>query len=176
MAGLLAGRLWPSMTTPVLIRLRLTATGLFASPPPPAPTAHLVDLRFTDRDVLLAKQVTSLAEEDAGWVALLANASSLVMDALPDLNWAGFYLARDTTDGSRELVLGHGTLGGDPGHEQVFPIESVQTVGLDGGFGAFGGQAFFHHLGKRGLAGAGAGGGALDGHSNGLPLVPGHRS
>ena len=56
--------------------------------------------------VLLAKQVMSLAEEDAGWVALLANASSLVMDALPDLNWAGFYLARDTTDDSRELVLG----------------------------------------------------------------------
>ena len=34
---------------------------------------------------------------------------------------------------TRELVLGHGTLGGDPGHGQVFPIESVQTVGLDGG-------------------------------------------
>lgn len=56
--------------------------------------------------VLLAKQVASLAEEDAGWVALLANASSLVMDALPKLNWAGFYLVRGTTDNSRELVLG----------------------------------------------------------------------
>lgn len=33
----------------------------------------------------------------------------------------------------RELVLGHGTLGGDPGPEAVLPIESVQTVGLDGG-------------------------------------------
>ena len=51
--------------------------------------------------VLLAKQVMSLAEEDAGWVALLANASSLVMDALPDLNWAGFYFFDGT-----ELVVG----------------------------------------------------------------------
>ena len=33
----------------------------------------------------------------------------------------------------RELALGHGTLGGDPGAEAVLPIESVQTVGLDGG-------------------------------------------
>ncbi len=34
---------------------------------------------------------------------------------------------------TRALTFGHGTLGGDPGRDQVFEIESVQTVGLDGG-------------------------------------------
>jgi len=55
---------------------------------------------------LLVEQVRSLAEEDAGWIALLSNTSALVMDALPHLNWAGFYLARDAADGSPELVVG----------------------------------------------------------------------
>lgn len=55
---------------------------------------------------LLAEQVRSLAEEDAGWIGLLANTTALVMDALPRLNWAGFYLARTAADGSPELVVG----------------------------------------------------------------------
>ena len=68
---------------------------------------------------LIAAQVEALAEEDAGWVPLLANASALVMDGVEDLNWAGFYLMRpagtsaaasagaaDAADGRRELVLG----------------------------------------------------------------------
>lgn len=50
---------------------------------------------------LLGSQIESLAEADAGWVGLLANASALIMDGVPDLNWAGFYLM----DGG-ELVLG----------------------------------------------------------------------
>lgn len=50
---------------------------------------------------LLGSQIESLAEADAGWVGLLANASALIMDGVPDLNWAGFYLL----DGA-ELVLG----------------------------------------------------------------------
>lgn len=55
---------------------------------------------------LLAEQVRSLTEEDAGWIALLANTTALVMDTLPHLNWAGFYLARTAADGSSELVVG----------------------------------------------------------------------
>ena len=50
---------------------------------------------------LLGSQIESLAEADAGWVGLLANASAVIMDGVPDLNWAGFYLM----DGG-ELVLG----------------------------------------------------------------------
>lgn len=57
---------------------------------------------------LIAAQIEALAEEDARWVPLLANASALVMDGVGDLNWAGFYLMRpDGADGTaRELVLG----------------------------------------------------------------------
>ena len=57
---------------------------------------------------LIAAQIEALAEEDAHWVPLLANASALVMDGVPDLNWAGFYLMRPSrTDAGRlELVLG----------------------------------------------------------------------
>ena len=44
---------------------------------------------------LVAAQVESLAELERHWSSVLANASALVMDAMADLNWAGFYLMRD---------------------------------------------------------------------------------
>ena len=50
---------------------------------------------------ILAAQVRALAEEDAHWAPVLSNASALVMETLPRLNWAGFYLVRDG-----QLVLG----------------------------------------------------------------------
>ncbi len=54
----------------------------------------------TDYD-LLVKQVKALGEEENYWLPVLANTSALLMNALPDLNWAGFYLMnRDS------LVLG----------------------------------------------------------------------
>lgn len=60
---------------------------------------------------LIAAQIEALAEEDAAWVPLLANASALVMDGVDNLNWAGFYLTRPVGadaagDVERELVLG----------------------------------------------------------------------
>ena len=54
----------------------------------------------TDYD-LLVQQVKALGEEENYWLPVLANTSALLMNALPDLNWAGFYLMnRDS------LVLG----------------------------------------------------------------------
>jgi L-methionine (R)-S-oxide reductase len=50
---------------------------------------------------LLKKQLRSLAETEPFYVPLLSNASALLWQALPDINWAGFYLMR----GGR-LVLG----------------------------------------------------------------------
>lgn len=50
---------------------------------------------------LLCRQLTELAEQDAHYVPLLANASALLYEALDDVNWAGFYLMRDG-----RLVLG----------------------------------------------------------------------
>lgn len=50
---------------------------------------------------LLARQIRELAQEEPWYVPFLSNVSALLWDALPDLNWAGFYLMR----GGR-LVLG----------------------------------------------------------------------
>ena len=50
---------------------------------------------------LLCRQVTELIAEEPWYVPLLSNVSALIYDALPDLNWAGFYLMREGA-----LVLG----------------------------------------------------------------------
>lgn len=44
---------------------------------------------------LLCEQLQSLAEEERHWLPLLSNASALLFDALPGLNWAGFYILED---------------------------------------------------------------------------------
>src|SRR5436853_3785952 len=49
----------------------------------------------------LAAQLSSLLAGERDLVANAANFSSLIFHALPDLNWAGFYFAKDD-----ELVLG----------------------------------------------------------------------
>ena len=50
---------------------------------------------------LLNDQLKALAREEKWFVPLLANASALLYETLPDLNWAGFYLVR-----KGELTLG----------------------------------------------------------------------
>ena len=50
-------------------------------------------------DLLSGAEALLSAETD--WLANLANAAALVYNALPDLNWAGFYLNK-----RNELVLG----------------------------------------------------------------------
>ena len=49
----------------------------------------------------LAEQLAALIAGERDFTANLANASSLLFYALPDLNWAGFYLMKDG-----ELVVG----------------------------------------------------------------------
>ena len=44
---------------------------------------------------LLAEQLRSLSEGVPERVTVLANAAALLYHTLPDLNWAGFYLARE---------------------------------------------------------------------------------
>lgn len=41
---------------------------------------------------LLCRQLFALAEGERHWLPLLANASALLMETLPDVNWAGFYV------------------------------------------------------------------------------------
>jgi len=55
----------------------------------------------TDLYDQLASQLSSLLAGERDLIANAANFSSLVFHALPDLNWAGFYFAKDG-----ELVLG----------------------------------------------------------------------
>lgn len=49
----------------------------------------------------LARDLTALLSGENDLIANAANTSALIYDALPDLNWAGFYLYK-----SGELVLG----------------------------------------------------------------------
>ena len=49
----------------------------------------------------LARQLDGLLHGERDAIANLANASALIFQSLPDLNWAGFYLMR-----GGELVLG----------------------------------------------------------------------
>ncbi len=49
----------------------------------------------------VARQLGGLLAGERDWIANTANAAALIFGALPDLNWAGVYLARGS-----ELVLG----------------------------------------------------------------------
>ena len=57
-------------------------------------------MKKTDYE-LLSKQLEALASQDTNYVPLLSNASALLYENMEDLNWAGFYLLKDST-----LVLG----------------------------------------------------------------------
>ena len=50
---------------------------------------------------LLVAQVRAVLEGERDWLANLAQFAALVHQSVPDLNWAGFYMAR-----GQELVLG----------------------------------------------------------------------
>lgn len=52
-------------------------------------------LRETPDYALLASQLEALCDGVEYDITNLANASALLYDALPELNWAGFYLFRD---------------------------------------------------------------------------------
>ena len=50
---------------------------------------------------LMNKQLRALAEADASWLPVFANASALLWDCFPSINWAGFYI-----DNQGSLLLG----------------------------------------------------------------------
>jgi L-methionine (R)-S-oxide reductase len=49
----------------------------------------------------LAEELAGLLQGESDFVANAANTSALIFDALPDINWAGFYFLKDG-----ELVVG----------------------------------------------------------------------
>ena len=44
---------------------------------------------------LLCRQLTELLREEPFYVSAMSNAGALLMEMLPDLNWAGFYLMKE---------------------------------------------------------------------------------
>ena len=44
---------------------------------------------------ILTEQAEGMLETEPWYVAAFSNISSLIMNTLPDLNWAGFYLMKD---------------------------------------------------------------------------------
>lgn len=55
---------------------------------------------------LLAAQLREFAVTEPSLMPLLSNASALLKEALADVNWAGFYLRRETDNAEPELLLG----------------------------------------------------------------------
>ena len=65
-------------------------------------TARRYEFRNKDADYAsLAEELNGLLSGESDFVANAANASALLFDALPDVNWVGFYFLREG-----ELVVG----------------------------------------------------------------------
>lgn len=91
-----------------------------------APSTHL-----TPEDLLSAATGLLAAEQDP--LANMANLSALIFEALPDLNWAGFYLYRPHAAASASLfTLASGGSGGahiQPALQAVSPDATAQAQG-----------------------------------------------
>ncbi|MCG0998009.1 GAF domain-containing protein [Acetobacter persici] len=91
-----------------------------------APSTHL-----TPEDLLSAATGLLAAEQDP--LANMANLSALIFEALPDLNWAGFYLYRPHAAAPASLfTLASGGSGGahtQLAHQAVSPDATAQGKG-----------------------------------------------
>lgn len=83
---------------------------------------------------LLAQQIAALAE-DAQPLSTLANASALLYEALPDINWVGFYLASGDMlhlgpfqgrTACTQIPFGRGVCGTAAATRQVQVVQDVQ--------------------------------------------------
>lgn len=57
---------------------------------------------------LLVRQIEALAQADNHWLPVLSNASACLLEAMDNINWAGFYLVDESTRDKKtpELRLG----------------------------------------------------------------------
>jgi L-methionine (R)-S-oxide reductase len=70
-------------------------------------TSKRYDFRNKDADYAsLAEELTGLLAGEQDLVANAANTAALLFDALPDINWAGFYFLRARNGLDGELVVG----------------------------------------------------------------------
>lgn len=83
---------------------------------------------------LLGEQVKVLAEDESGFIPVLANASAIIYDSLDDLNWAGFYLMNKGSlllgpfQGKVACIrieLGRGVCGTAAGEDKTLVVDNV---------------------------------------------------
>lgn len=89
---------------------------------------------------LLVQQIAALAE-DSQPLSTLANASALLYEALPDINWAGFYLASGDMlhlgpfqgrTACTQIPFGRGVCGTAAATRQVQVVQIVLPIWVDG--------------------------------------------
>lgn len=91
-----------------------TASGLFISPFAAAHTGKIMGVIMQEKYA----QYHALIEEETDTIALMANTSAFIMETMPRLNWAGFYILRGT-----DLVLG--PFQGKPACYRIAPGKGV---------------------------------------------------
>jgi L-methionine (R)-S-oxide reductase len=70
-------------------------------------TSKRYDFRNKDADYAgLAEELTGLLAGEPDLIANAANTAALLFDALPGINWAGFYLLGKGAHGEDELIVG----------------------------------------------------------------------
>jgi L-methionine (R)-S-oxide reductase len=70
-------------------------------------TSNRYDFRNKDADYAgLADELSGLLAGEPDLIANAANTAALLFDALPGVNWAGFYFLRKGAGGESELVVG----------------------------------------------------------------------
>jgi GAF domain-containing protein len=70
-------------------------------------TSKRYDFRNKDADYAsLAEELSGLLSGEPDLIANAANTAALLFDALPDVNWAGFYFLRKSANAEAELVVG----------------------------------------------------------------------
>jgi GAF domain-containing protein len=83
---------------------------------------------------LLAEQIKSLAEDEPNYIPVLSNASAILYDAMPDLNWAGFYLMNKGSlllgpfqgkVACIRIALGKGVCGTAAGNDETLVVPNV---------------------------------------------------
>ena len=70
-------------------------------------TSRRYDFRNKDADYAsLADELNGLLSGEPDLIANAANTAALLFDALPAINWAGFYFLRESANAASELVVG----------------------------------------------------------------------
>ena len=83
---------------------------------------------------LLAEQIKSLAEDEPNYIPVLSNASAILYDVMPELNWAGFYLMNKGSlllgpfqgkVACIRIALGKGVCGTAAGNDETLVVPNV---------------------------------------------------